>query len=180
MFDKLPHRNFSFSPFATMLKLLNSVSTLRYYSSSSSNILKSGDKLKQSRIFSTTDISEYSKLTNDINPLHFDLECAKKAGFKDTPVPGMLVASLFPRIIASHFPGAVYAKQTLEFKLPVFVGDEIVGEVEASGVRRMNENSFMVKFATRCFKGDGDDNVVVISGEATAILPSLDVKTDED
>ncbi|KAL3641791.1 hypothetical protein CASFOL_012606 [Castilleja foliolosa] len=161
-----------------MNKLLSSISTLKHYSSSASNILKPGDILKQSRIFSTTDISEYSKLTRDMNPLHFDLECAAKAGFKDIPVPGMLVASLFPRIIASHFPGAIYAKQTLEFKLPVFVGDEIVGEVEASGVRRMHENSFMVKFATRCFKGGDNNNVVVISGEATAILPTLDVKFD--
>ncbi|GFQ08666.1 (r)-specific enoyl-coa hydratase [Phtheirospermum japonicum] len=162
-----------------MIKLLNSISKLRCYSSSASNILKSGDILKQSRIFSTADISEYSKLTRDINPLHFDMGCATKAGFKDIPVPGMLVASLFPRIIASRFPGAVYAKQTLEFKSPVFVGDEIVGEVEASVVRRMNGNSFVVKFATRCFKGGDDNNVVVISGEATAILPTLDVKMDD-
>lgn len=54
-------------------------------------------------MFSIAEVEDYSKLTHDHNPLHFDLECATKAGYKDTPIPGLLVASLFPRIIASHF-----------------------------------------------------------------------------
>nr|GMD15908.1 (R)-specific enoyl-CoA hydratase [Ipomoea batatas] len=49
------------------------------------------------------DVVEYSKLSHDTNPLHFDSECAKLAGFSDRLVPGMLVASLFPRTIASNF-----------------------------------------------------------------------------
>lgn len=83
--------------------LWNSITTLRFYSSSSQNVLKTGHVLKQARIFSNSDIIEYSKLTNDSNPLHFDLERAKTVGFADLPVPGMLIASLFPWIIASDF-----------------------------------------------------------------------------
>ncbi|KAI3461405.1 hypothetical protein Pfo_018068 [Paulownia fortunei] len=150
----------------------NSISTLKYCSSSALDVLRLGDVLKQTRIFSMSDITEYSKLTHDSNPLHFDLECARNAGFTDIPVPGMLVASMFPRIIASHFPGAVYVKQNLDFMSPVFVGDKIIGEMQASNIRQMKQK-FMVKFVTTCFK-DGD--IVVIGGEATTILPTLAVK----
>ncbi|THG15747.1 hypothetical protein TEA_009871 [Camellia sinensis var. sinensis] len=73
------------------------------FSSLSASIVKSEDVLKQARIFSSSDVLEYSKLRHDLNPLHFDIEIARNAGFEDRLVHGMLVASLFPRIIASHF-----------------------------------------------------------------------------
>ncbi|EPS72153.1 hypothetical protein M569_02608 [Genlisea aurea] len=146
----------------------------RLFCRPSPELLKTGDTLKQSKIFTSSDIDEYSKLSGDFNLLHFDLECAKNAGFHDIPVPGMLVATLFPRIIASHFPGAVYAKQTLEFKSPVFVDECIVGAVQASGIRRARNDRFLAKFDTECVK-DGS-GIVVISGEAIAILPSLALK----
>ncbi|KAK4408488.1 (R)-specific enoyl-CoA hydratase [Sesamum angolense] len=155
----------------------NSVSSLMYCSSSASsssamNVLKTGDVLKQARIFSTSDIAGYSKLTHDSNPLHFDSERARNAGFADIPVPGMLVATLFPRIIASHFPGAIYVKQTLDFRSPVFVGDNIIGQVQASNIRQMKQK-YMVKFVTTCFK---DGEIIVIGGEAMAMLPTLAMK----
>ncbi|XP_011089935.1 uncharacterized protein LOC105170735 [Sesamum indicum] len=152
----------------------NSVYSLMYCSSSAAamNVLKTGDVLKQARVFSTSDIAGYSKLTHDSNPLHFDSECARNAGFEDIPVPGMLVASLFPRIIASYFPGAIYVKQTLDFRSPVFVGDNITSQVQASSVRQMKQK-YMVKFVTTCFK---DGEILVIGGEATAILPTLAMK----
>ncbi|XP_022875346.1 uncharacterized protein LOC111393847 [Olea europaea var. sylvestris] len=152
--------------------LWSSIPNFRFYSSSVQNVLETGHILKQARIFSNFDIIQYSKLTNDSNPLHFDLERAKNAGFADLPVPGMLVASLFPRIIASHFPGAVYVKQTLEFRSPVYCGEEINGEVQASNIRQMKEK-YMAKFTTKCYK---DGGILVIDGEATAILPTLAMK----
>ncbi|XP_073121174.1 3-hydroxyacyl-[acyl-carrier-protein] dehydratase FERN, mitochondrial [Henckelia pumila] len=152
--------------------LLKSICSLRHYSASSANVLKTGGILKQARTFSDSDIADYSKLTHDFNPLHFDLKCAKQAGFTEFPVPGMLVASLFPRIIACHFPGAVYVKQELKFRAPVFVGDKVVGEVQAKNIRQIKE-IFLVKFVTTCSK---DGEVVVIGGEAMAILPTLSIK----
>ncbi|KAL8508837.1 hypothetical protein ACS0TY_016151 [Phlomoides rotata] len=150
--------------------LCNIISSLSY----SSSAIKCGDVLKQARVFSVLDINEYSKLTHDHNPLHLDLECARKAGFSDVLVPGMLVASLFPRIIASHFAGAVYVKQSLEFKTPVFVGDEVIGEVQAINIRQVKQR-FMVKFVTNCFK-NGD--TLAIGGEATVVLPTLTPATN--
>ncbi|KDO73145.1 hypothetical protein CISIN_1g031503mg [Citrus sinensis] len=76
---------------------------LRYFSSLEPRILKTGDILRQTRIFSSEDVVEYSKVSHDSNPLHFNSESARNAGFDDRLVHGMLVASMFPQIISSHF-----------------------------------------------------------------------------
>ncbi|KAL6979366.1 hypothetical protein U1Q18_021031 [Sarracenia purpurea var. burkii] len=66
-------------------------------------------------------------------------------------------------------PGAVYVSQSLQFVSPVYVGDEIIGEVQAANIRAI-KNKYLVKFKTKCSKY-GDN--LVIDGEAMAILPSL-------
>ncbi|XP_077246832.1 hydroxyacyl-thioester dehydratase type-like protein [Tasmannia lanceolata] len=142
---------------------------------SASGLLKIGDLLRKTRRFSDLDNMDYSKLTHDSNPLHFDVECARNAGFEDRIVPGMLIASLFPRIIASHFPGAVYVSQSLQFKLPVYVGDEVVAEVQAVHLRE-NKKRYIAKFSTKCFK---NGEVLVIDGEAVAILPTLTTNEEQ-
>jgi hydroxyacyl-ACP dehydratase HTD2-like protein with hotdog domain len=76
---------------------------LRCFSSSALNILKTGDILRQRRVFTNEDVLQYSKVTHDSNPLHFDSDLARNAGFEDRLVHGMLVAALFPQIISSHF-----------------------------------------------------------------------------
>ncbi|KAF3455043.1 hypothetical protein FNV43_RR05491 [Rhamnella rubrinervis] len=112
---------------------------LRGFSSSAPSLLKVGDVLKQTRRFSDKDVLEYSKVTYDSNPMHFDSESAQNAGFKDRLVHGMLVAALFPRILSSHFVGTCLCDSRAKFK-------------------------------TKCFK---DGEVVVVDGEAMALLPSL-------
>lgn len=77
--------------------------SLRGFSSAAAGFLRSGDTLKQNRVFTNEDVLEYSKVSHDSNPLHLDSEAARNAGFEDQLVHGMLVAALFPKIISSHF-----------------------------------------------------------------------------
>ncbi|KAJ7964884.1 (R)-specific enoyl-CoA hydratase [Quillaja saponaria] len=144
----------------------------RCFSSSALHVLKPGDILRQTRTFTNEDVLEYSKVSQDSNPLHFDSESARSAGFEDRLVHGMLVASLFPRVISSHFPGAVYVSQSLSFKFPVYVGDQIIGEVQATNLRE-KKGRYLAKFKTRCIKNGG---FLVLEGEAVAILPTLAVE----
>jgi acyl dehydratase len=44
-----------------------------------------------------------------------------RSGFASPVVPGILLASLFPAIIGSKCPGAVYLSQTLKFRAPALV-----------------------------------------------------------
>ncbi|XP_057956593.1 3-hydroxyacyl-[acyl-carrier-protein] dehydratase, mitochondrial-like isoform X1 [Malania oleifera] len=144
---------------------------IRCCSSLSLHILKSGDTFRQTRIYSNQDILEYSKVAHDLNPLHFNCETAQNAGFKDRIVHGMLVSALFPQIISSHFPGAVYVSQSLHFRQPVYIGDEVVGVVQAINIRE-NKKRYFTKFSTKCFK----NGELIVDGEAMAILSSLAVE----
>ncbi|XP_023512018.1 uncharacterized protein LOC111776855 [Cucurbita pepo subsp. pepo] len=149
-------------------------SSLKCFSSSTSNVLKVGDILSHTRIFTSEDVLEYSKVSHDSNPLHFDSALARRAGFDDRLVHGMLVASMFPHVISSHFPGAIYVSQSLNFKLPVYVGETIMVRVEAIDLREIKKR-YLAKFQTKCLR-NGDE--LVLDGEARAILPSGFCSTD--
>ncbi|KAF6165833.1 hypothetical protein GIB67_012730 [Kingdonia uniflora] len=134
-------------------------------SSSSSQFPKIKDVLKQSRKFSELDVLYYSKLSQDYNILHLDSEKARIFGFEDRIVHGMLVASLFPQIITTHLHGALYTSQSLKFKLPVYIGEEVTAEVQVLDIGESNNGC--IKFSTKCFKNDGK---LVIDGEAVSRL----------
>ncbi|KAK9696919.1 hypothetical protein RND81_08G004900 [Saponaria officinalis] len=145
------------------------ISSLNFCSIANPKFLKLGDTLKKTRVFTNDDVLDYSKVSHDLNSVHFDAEFARNAGFDDRIVHGMLVASIFPCIIATHFLGAVYISQNLQFKQPVYIGDEISGEVQVTTMRDFKKKH-LVKFSTRCFK---QASLLVLDGEATAILPTI-------
>lgn len=156
----------------SMRLLSRLISSAKFSSNVEAKTLKVDDILRQTRVFTNADVVEYSKVSHDSNPLHFDTQCAQNAGFRDRIVHGMLVASLFPQIISSHFPGAVYRTQTLVFKQPVYIGEEITAEVQAIVVRKPREKHYAI-FSTRCLK-DGD--ILVIDGEASTFLPTTTIE----
>ncbi|VAH21461.1 unnamed protein product [Triticum turgidum subsp. durum] len=100
--------------------------------------LKAGDALRsRRRRFTEDDVAAYAGVSGDRNPVHLDDVFARGAGGfqRGRVVHGMLVASLFPALIASHFPVAVYASQSLKFAAPVYVGDEVVAQVQALQIK---------------------------------------------
>ena len=91
----------------------------------------------QKEIFSTkiTELmlDEFANLSGDFNSLHMDNEFAGSSSFKKRIVHGMLLASLFSQLVGMKLPGknALYFSQTLNFRSPCYIDDEIqvVGEV---------------------------------------------------
>ena len=61
-------------------------------------------------------------------------------------------------------PGCLYLSQTLEFKAPVFLGDEITARVEI--VEVISEKR--LRFRTQCFNQRKE---LVIDGEAVIVPP---------
>ncbi len=78
--------------------------------------LTPGNAFSLTKCFSAQDVAGFTGLTGDSNPIHSDAGAAAAAGLPAPILPGMLLASLFPAIIGSHFPGAIYLSQTLNFK----------------------------------------------------------------
>ncbi|QHN92083.1 (R)-specific enoyl-CoA hydratase [Arachis hypogaea] len=76
----------------------------RWFSSATTpQVLRTGDVLRQSRLFTEEDVIQYSKVSHDSNPLHTNPTAARDVGFEGPLVHGMLIASLFPCIISSYF-----------------------------------------------------------------------------
>ncbi len=73
------------------------------------------------------DIEKFVDLSGDDNKLHVNKEFAAKTSFKKPVVHGMIGASFISTIIGTKIPGdgALWFSQTLEFLLPVRIGDEI-------------------------------------------------------
>lgn len=86
-----------------------------------------GDKEQLSHVITRSDINKFIELTGDDNKLHFDDKFASRTQFKRPVVHGMLGASFISTIIGTKIPGdgALWFSQTLDFLLPVRIGDQL-------------------------------------------------------
>jgi 3-oxoacyl-[acyl-carrier protein] reductase len=96
--------------------------------------IRIGDKAELVHTITQEDVERFVELTGDDNKLHVDEEYAEKTIFKKPVAHGMLGASFISTIIGTQLPGdgALWYSQSIEFLLPVRVGDKItvVAEVK--------------------------------------------------
>lgn len=100
--------------------------------------LKIGMTFRFRRILTEADGKVFAALTGNFNPLHVDRngdQFAKQSLFGQKIAFGMLAGSLFSTLIGMHCPGrdSLCLSQTLNFKQPIFYGDQLVviGEIIA-------------------------------------------------
>ena len=78
-------------------------------------------------------IDEFAKISGDYNPLHLDEKFARSRDFKNRVCHGMLLGSLFSRLVGMYIPGkySLYFSQTLDFVNPSIMNDTVtvVGKV---------------------------------------------------
>ena len=124
--------------------------------------LKIGDKASLSRVFTEEDVINFSEISTDTNPIHLDETYASSTIFEKRIVHGMLVASLFSALIGVELPGegSIYLGQTLSFKAPVLIGDQVTASVEIIEIR---EDKPIITLRTICINDKGQ---VLIEGEA--------------
>ncbi|MDA0194120.1 MAG: SDR family oxidoreductase [Bacteroidetes bacterium] len=91
-----------------------------------------GDKEQLKHIITQEDIQKFVDLTGDDNRLHVDAEFSKTTPYKKPVAHGMLGASFISTVIGTKLPGdgALWFSQSLEFLLPVWVGDELTVTAE--------------------------------------------------
>ena len=72
-------------------------------------------------------IDSFAHISGDVNPLHVDTDYARKSGFKNQVVHGMLCSSLFSELIGVHLPGenCLLTDISIIFSKPVFIDDEV-------------------------------------------------------
>ena len=121
-----------------------------------------GQTASLTKAFTEKDVELFAGLSLDKNELHINDEYAKESIFKQRIVHGFLSGSLISAVIGTILPGkgAIYLHQDMDFKKPVYIGEEITAVVE---VERLKEEKRICYLQTRCENREGE---VKISGSA--------------
>ncbi len=113
------------------------------------------------------DLYQFADLTGDTNPIHLDEDYAGATAFKTRIAHGALTASYISTVLGTILPGpgAVYVSQTLNFRRPVRIGDEV--RATARIVDLIPERKRII-MSCDC----SVDGKTVLEGEALLTMPS--------
>jgi len=116
---------------------------------------------------SADDIDTFAALTGDRNPLHLDQDFAAGTMFKGRIAHGMLTAAYISVIFGTKLPGpgAIYLSQSLNFRAPVRIGDEVTATVR---VVELFPEKKRAMFACDCSVA----GKAVLEGDALLLVPS--------
>ena len=111
------------------------------------------------------DIVGFAEITGDTNPVHLCDDFAAGTMFRERIAHGMLSAGLISAVLGTRLPGpgCIYLSQSLRFRAPVMIGDEITASatvIEVDAERRR------ITLETVCKVGD----TVVVDGEAKLMV----------
>ena len=127
--------------------------------------LSIGQSAELTRTVQTDDLVAFAAVTGDDNPVHLDEVFAKTTSFGGRIAHGMLSAGYISAVIGTKLPGAgaIYLEQTLRFRRPVRIGDEVVARAEITAI---DIDRARVTLATVC-RVSGK---AVVEGEATIMV----------
>ena len=138
------------------------------------NTLKIGDSCERSHLVSEQDLILFAKASGDANPIHLDEEYAATTQFKQRIAHGMFSGGLISAALASDLPGpgTVYLGQDLQFKRPVYIGDQLTVKLTVSELHASKP------FVTlECLVTNQDDKPVV-TGTAKVMAPTEAMEVD--
>ncbi|MDX2289021.1 MAG: MaoC family dehydratase [Hyphomicrobiaceae bacterium] len=116
---------------------------------------------------SEADIAMFADISGDRNPVHLDRAYAATTIFKEPIAHGLLTAAYISTVFGMHLPGpgAIYVSQTLNFKAPVKIGDEVMARVVVVDLVPQKKRAL---FDCTCtVRGR-----VVLDGEAMMMVPA--------
>lgn len=130
--------------------------------------IKIGDKLPPLALpaISRTTLALYCGASGDHNPIHIDIDFARKSHMPDVFAHGMLSAAYLGRLVTGWVPQAQIRNVAIRFTGITHLGNqptctgEIVERFEVNGEKR-------VKVALKCTNQYGEDKLV---GEAVVAL----------
>ena len=108
------------------------------------NSIEIGEKATIQHEITEKDLKQFVNLTGDDNKLHVDSQFSKKTSFKKPVVHGMLGASFISTVIGTKLPGdgALWYSQSLDFLLPIRVGDKLI--IEATVKEKIDRDKSIV------------------------------------
>jgi 3-hydroxybutyryl-CoA dehydratase len=125
-----------------------------------------GQSAEMTQTASEAVIEAFAKVSGDANPVHLDEAFAAKTNFGGRVAHGMLAGAYISAVLGTHLPGpgSVYLNQSLRFRRPIRLGDEVTAKVT---VKALNPNTGRATLATVCtVRGKA-----VVDGEAVVAPP---------
>jgi len=121
-----------------------------------------GQSASLKKVFSSDDVKAFAELSLDKNPIHLDEAYAEQSLFGKRIVHGFFVGSLISAVFGTVLPGegAIYLHQEMNFRKPVYHGEEITATVTVTNIKK--EKSILY-FDTKCENERGE---IVIDGNA--------------
>ncbi len=122
---------------------------------------------KATRTIQVTDkmVHQFAEMSGDFNPIHMDDTYAATTRFKKRIAHGMILGALVSRYLNETIgSGGIYLAQTLKFTNPVFIGDELIFELE---ITKLHKTRGFGTVETTVKKTTGE---VVMKGEATIMM----------
>lgn len=121
-----------------------------------------GQSASLKKVFSSDDVKVFAELSLDKNPIHLDETYAGQSLFGKRIVHGFFVGSLISAVFGTVLPGegAIYLHQEMNFRKPVYHGEEIKATVTVTNIKK--EKSILY-FDTKCENERGE---IVIDGNA--------------
>ena len=124
-----------------------------------------GQKVTFSEKIDESLLVDFAKLSGDFNPLHMDEDYASNTNFEKRVCHGMLLASFFSQLVGMYLPGknSLYFSQSLNFRNPCFVDDEVIIAVE---ITEKKSNTRIITIKTTISRG----TTIIIDGTAKVIV----------
>lgn len=131
--------------------------------------LEIGQVAEIRHLVSEEGVRKFAALSGDTNPIHLNEAYAANTRFGGRIAHGLYTASLISAVLGTKLPGpgAVYLSQTIKFRAPVFIGQEVVAQVEITALDPSRQRA---TFFCTCTVGDK----VVLDGEAQIMVPTRD------
>lgn len=131
-----------------------------------------GESALLSRTLTEKDIQVFAIMSGDINPAHVDIEYAQSDMFHKIIGHGMWGVALISTVLGTQLPGpgTIYVKQSIRFKKPVAIGDELI--VKVTAIEKIPEKNRVI-FACEC-RNQHDE--VVMEGQAEVVAPTKKIR----
>jgi acyl dehydratase len=127
-----------------------------------------GQTATYSKTLTEADLALFAATSGDVNPVHLDEEFAQTTMFKGRIAHGMWTGGLISAALALELPGpgTIYLGQSLSFRAPVKLGDEITVKLEV-----LEKSDEMNKVTLDC-QAINQNGKVVAKGTAEVMAPT--------
>lgn len=132
------------------------------------NEIQEGQELPSLRIgpIGQMDLVRYAGASGDFNPIHNDVEFAKKAGLPGTIAHGMYIMALLGRVATNFFHPMQIRSYGVKFKAMTFPGETII----CRGVVKKKKEENNEKLAIVVLEALNEAGELKVSGELVVNL----------